>query len=315
LSTKFAKQFKQLNPLKKVCFYDWLEHSSYTGERKQQLLRAYERVTEGKKLPTHVDSHVKDEQYLDFKFSRLINARPDEFKVLLGPVVHEIEQIVFANASFAKFVSQKDRWAKIRERLDVPGSSVIWTDHTSYEAVFSRDFVLSTTIPIYEWILGDHPCKAEFLRLYVQYVIPEKGHELRSKWFKVLGVQAEMSGEMDTSLKNGLVNVFGASIANILSALADLSGELIGWAVLSDAALADRLDKVVPYRITPDEGGQADGEDFRMFAEGDDGVIVAKVETNLDAMGALGFNVKAVSGPDLTHGDFALSTALLRARP
>jgi hypothetical protein len=241
---------------------------------------------------------------MNYKMCRLINARPDEFKVLLGPVIREIEKVLFNCDSFAKYYRQTDRWAKIVEKLDLPGSPVVWTDHTSYESVFSRDFTLATVMPIYGRILGQHACREWFLKFYIEYVLPAGGHELLSKWFIVRGVEAEMSGEMDTSCKNGAANVLGASMANELTRLSELTREIVGWAALSDHALASMIDKTEPVAIAPVLGNALEGSSFKMFAEGDDGVVVSDVVTDEGAFSALGFKVKIIKGDTLEHNDF-----------
>lgn len=90
-----------LNPvLAPPDFDEWLAHSSYNEERKQQLREA-NLQNHGSHPPLRVaqrvSSHAKAESYVEYKNLRWINSRHDRFKAWCGPFFHAIEQCVFSH--------------------------------------------------------------------------------------------------------------------------------------------------------------------------------------------------------------------------
>lgn len=294
-----ADHFDRVAPDQAIDTDHWLAEAKYPEWRKEELRKIRALIGGGASLPTHVGSFGKDEQYQKFAHERLINARPDELKVLLGPFVHEIEKIVFKNKNFVKFVAQKDRFKHIVDMLHVPGRDAQWTDHSSYESVFSNEIVEALIIPVYCHILAGHPLLPEFLSLYRRFVL-SKEHKLRSKFYTVETKGFECSGEMDTSLKNGTGNLVSNSIAN---ALTELSANVIAFTLLTDEELADMIDKAEVER-TVGEKDQLLPTKHNFVCEGDDGVESSAVGTSGEAFARLGFNVKMNKADDVGGGDF-----------
>lgn len=277
----------------------WLAEAKYPNWRKDELRKILAAVLGGASLPKHVGSFGKDEQYKKFAHERLINARPDELKVLLGPFIHEIEKVVFRNKNFVKFVAQGDRFKHLVEVLHELGRKIQLTDHTSYESVFFNALVEAIILPIYCEILRDHPRLPEFLELYRAFVLSEN-HTLRSKFFTIVAKGFECSGEMDTSLKNGTGNLVSNAISN---ALTELTMNLVAFALLDDAQMAEYVDKSEIER-TVGEKDELMPTRHNFVCEGDDGVESSAVGTSSEAFSRLGFTVKMTEADDLGGGDF-----------
>lgn len=309
----WAKQFSQIDPCDTINFEDWLKHTKYPEWRKEELRKVRKEVEEKiRKLPDYVGSFGKDEQYSGWKHLRTINARPDEWKVMLGPYIHAIEKKVFRDPSFAKYVPVDKRFAYLKARLYQPGAQYQWTDHSAFESVFTNEMVEAITLPLYEHVFGRHEKRNEFLSLYKQATMPRNGHKLVSKFYTIEGGEFECSGEMDTSLKNGAGNKFSNDQANALTvaateAMRDLSVDFVLRFFASDESVIQWLEDAEHSSLGPlanTAGNVTIALDHNVVCEGDDGIEVASVPTHSNATNALGFTVKMEVGHSLSDGDF-----------
>lgn len=313
LSESLAGQFEPVDPTASVDPREWLEHSNYTGSRKQQMLDAIaENEAMETPMPDHVDWHPKEEAYGKLTHQRAILARPDRWKVEFGPVIHLIEQTVFKNKCFVKYTSQKDRFKQLVDMLHIEGETTTFTDHTSYEAVFRDKVRKALALPIYARILGEHPCKKKFMAAFTRVVANAKGQTVKGKFYTLKGVNTECSGEVDTSLNNGLSNLDSAITANELSQLEELEKRLIPWLLLSDDDMANEMSKIKDLpRVTDIDGFADDGAQVRMICEGDDGSIRGKTKTNMDAMKRQGYQVTAVEALTVENENFCKQYGLV----
>jgi len=191
-------------------FEAWLANTDYPDWRKDELreiqskVQSIEHVLKNTKW-WKVKSFVKDEWYIDYKFPRIINARCDEFKVVVGPIFKLIEEQLYKHPAFIKHVPVCDRPAYITERLQGSTGVYIATDYTSFEALFTRHMMEAVEFELYD---------------YMTSMLPE-GPMFRELVHKVLGgtnfccfrdfvvelAATRMSGEMCTSLGNGFSNL------------------------------------------------------------------------------------------------------------
>lgn len=151
---------------------------------------------------------MKTEPYLKAKAARPINSRADTFKVFFGPIVHEIEQQVFNSChtdgtlNFVKFVPVPDRCQHVRA-MRRTGRRYYQTDYTAFEAGMMPDVMQAGVLRVYRYMLQKYPEHYQF----IADILSGKNH-IKFAHFSLDCVARRMSGEMDTSLANGLQNLF-----------------------------------------------------------------------------------------------------------
>lgn len=303
LSAKAAAKYPQLDAHTLEDVDEFLLESNYPGWRKEELKLVSLKTMDSDYLWTEaVKSFIKDEQYTDYKHARTINAREDDWKIRFGPGLKHVEKILLKNCNYIKQVPHEKRWEFIASRLVQEGAPVTWTDHTSFEQVFTPEFVEALIMPFYEHVLAHVPWGAKFLADYRRVVLPRNGHTLKSKYCVVSGVHAEMSGEMDTSLKNCLGNRFGDLFANAVSCEIRQVLDVMFITLFDDATFAEWL-----ARSTPADDMGVEGVLTTQHAgvyEGDDGITQSAQPTDAKAFSRLGFDVKMARGATLEDGDF-----------
>jgi hypothetical protein len=151
-----------------------------------------------------VKSFIKDETYGQYKYPRAINSRHDMFKIRVGPIFKQIEKVVFKDPYFIKYVPADERAKVIKEEVHQDNATVIGTDYTSWEALCTRDLMMATEIPLYEYMTQNLPDK-EWIRIVKSALTGLNICEF--KFFKVIIEATRMSGEMCTSLGNGFMNL------------------------------------------------------------------------------------------------------------
>lgn len=204
--------------------------------------------------PTHkqcarVNSFVKSEAYTEYKCARMINSRTDFFKVFCGPAIKALENVVYQFNPFVKHVPVKDRWKKI-ESLRRNYKYYYETDYSSFEASMTPDIMSAVEMVVYErafattWAKGFDIFRRTLLG--VNKCVTRTGLRCNIRGRR-------MSGEMCTSLGNGLTNYM------VLSYLMSLAG------------FEDKFDCLI---------------------EGDDGLIGSNVALDANMFKDLGFNIK-----------------------
>jgi len=179
----------------------------------------------------------------------MINSRTDFFKVFCGPAIKALEQIVYSFKPFVKHVPVKDRWMKIND-LRRNYQYYYETDYSSFEASMTPEIMDAVEMVVYEQAFAKTWAKG--FRIFhstlcgVNKCVTRTGMRCNIRGRR-------MSGEMCTSLGNGLTNYL------VLSYLMALHGF---------------------------------SEKFDCLIEGDDGLIGSNVELDADMFKALGFNIK-----------------------
>lgn len=208
---KFVEKFVSDNfvPLpadSDVSLEKWLASTSYPEWRKEELRKVHA-ATAGVFEHKHatVKTFEKDEHYVEFKAPRMINHRSDEFKTLVGPIFKLIEAEVFKLPCFIKKVPIQDRPAYIKNLLVRVERLYAATDHSFYEAHFTREVMEAIEWPLYEYMVKNLNGGGEFMRL-IRTVVGGT-NVCVNKDFTVRIKATRMSGEMNTSLGNGFANL------------------------------------------------------------------------------------------------------------
>lgn len=222
------KQFERVDYADILTFEEWLEGTIYTAKRKNELREVYKRLTveyENERgtefLERRVGSFVKDEGYPERKVSRWINASPDEFKVIYGPIVHTIEKRLFKHPSFIKTIPVEDRAQAIYDQIYLEGAEYVETDYTSFEAHFTSDKMKLWHDFVFHSLGIDPRADSSHLPLTYEAALNMNIHQqalyclrevaglrqLRMNHFGTFSMIARRcSGEMDTSSANGYSN-------------------------------------------------------------------------------------------------------------
>jgi len=209
--TFFCKNFTPLAPdhpvngdfLERVNW--WLPLTNYPLSRKTELMNlALEMASEYDLSNFDVKSFIKEETYPEYKDSRCINARSDECKLLLGPYFKAIEEVTYKNPYFIKHVPVCDRAQYIYDMLWTPDGKYVASDYTSFEAHFTPEMMHAIEFEFYSYMsapLGNS------LFMWICYNILAGRNNVAFKSFTVRVDGIRMSGEMCTSLGNGIANL------------------------------------------------------------------------------------------------------------
>jgi len=189
----------------------WLLGTSYNEERKNVLRQTL--IDEPLMTSSHYKnkSHIKLEKYSDggkfkYKCPRIINSRTDRYKIEVGPYVKLIEHEVYKLPFFRKHVPVRDLPKYIMENTDATGC-FLSTDHTSFESHVISKIQKCIEWEVYKYMLKRLPRSNEILT-YIH-----DGQMGKQTCVTKLGVSVimpdgcRMSGDMTTSLGNGLTNL------------------------------------------------------------------------------------------------------------
>lgn len=151
-----------------------------------------------------VNSFMKKETYPEYKYPRGINSRCDEFKCLFGPWIRCIEEEIYKLPEFIKHVPVKDRAQYVMDHIEAPGHSYMATDYSQYESHFTQELMEAI-----EFIVYRHMTQNINTEVFEQCLHVLSGiNKCHYRDFVVQLLATRMSGEMNTSLGNGLANFF-----------------------------------------------------------------------------------------------------------
>lgn len=193
-----------LHPSEILEFEPWLETTTYTEARKDELRRAH---LLAQHLPPHrgecvkLKGFVKRETYMEYKKSRMINSRSDAFKCWSGPLMKSVERRLFELPDFIKHIAVKDRPEYLLSRLGVLKGPYYMSDFSHFESHFVAMVQKAMESQLYEHVLKNDkrgPIFAKVLRGM---------NQIAYKKFSLLIRATRMSGEMSTSLANGFSNL------------------------------------------------------------------------------------------------------------
>jgi hypothetical protein len=226
-TTKEAKRL--FKPLVDVpSFEDWLETTNYSASRKEALRKewylsvARDQPRPYKRKDLEVKCHVKSETYDTYKHARMILARSDWFKCAYGRYIKAMERAVYHHPSFVKHINPVDRPQYIS---DVLGEAGVLTnmDFSSYESSFDAELKDAVERTVYDHLTSElsDELKAEFDFLYAQtrgMCVVQNNH------FRAMLREKKKSGEMDTSLSNGITTYF---VSSFFASLTEQSVRLV----------------------------------------------------------------------------------------
>ncbi len=201
-------------PHMKHDLWAWLERCNYPMWRKLELASAWDDfIGSGGIMTLHcfqlrgvfkVKSFVKDESYTKFKHARSINSRSDIFKCFMGPYIKAIEDIIYKDPMFIKHVPVRDRPRVIHEELAGPDGILASSDWDAMEAQFKVEMMEACEKEVLDWMLSYQP--REVLNIIWKAKASMNKCDFGYLMVKILATR--MSGEMDTSLSNGITNKF-----------------------------------------------------------------------------------------------------------
>lgn len=257
-----------LSPSTDTSRQHWKDNTKYPLWRKLELDKIDEiRGHILEKRDTFVKGFSKDETYPEYKNTRGINARSDNFKNHLGPYIKLIEKEVFKLKYFIKYVPVPDRGKVIYDRLYDPLRKYETTDHTSFEGHFTKEIKEHIEFVLYFYMTQHLFGYRDFKSLCDDVLVGR--NSVFYKWFMFRIEATRMTGEMDTSLGNGWSNLM------LLMYCAFHSGIDI-W------------------------------EQFDCFVEGDDGISAIPKDKffKFDVLKKLGFTVKLEETENINTASF-----------
>lgn len=204
---KFTKWFKNtLGEAKPMPFQEWLESLLDINQLRRFQLEQADKDNRGGPPPLSVAARVvcfiKTEFYATFKFPRWIMSRKDRFKVFFGPIVKAMEKIVYSRPEFVKHLTMEQRAARTAE-IDKAGGTPFISDVSAYESSFIREVMIAT-----DFELLDAMASWWVWREYAENVLAGMNELTIRALFVLLILEAHrMSGEMCTSLFNGMANL------------------------------------------------------------------------------------------------------------
>lgn len=240
---KWVKRLPVLEKAPSVA--EWLEESNLPAWRRTEIAEAeaeyqlhkaeydyYRDYYPGKLPPSKfgakkwkkfigVTNFVKVEYNEGLKYSRNINARSNYMKARLGPWVHAMEKVIFALPSFIKYISMPDRPAAIIERCIRAGMNTIVCDYSCFETSFTKLVQDTFEQQVYKHMVPDLDFHAWMNCITSRNWVTGRGYSLETDC-------ARMSGEMNTSLGNGITNLMMMEFAAEELGMHDLQGFVEG---------------------------------------------------------------------------------------
>jgi hypothetical protein len=187
-------------------FEQWLACTSYPEWRKEELRKIMTEIKHTEDPENFiVKVFGKDEHYYkDYKHERGIYARSDKAKVLFGPLIKKFEKMVYQHPAFIKKIPVLDRPKYITDMLMAPGAVYVATDYTSFECHISAMMMEAVEFQFYRHMVGSCGFQNYLLGIFEQAVSGR--NNIINRFFDASCMARRMSGEMTTSLGNGLTN-------------------------------------------------------------------------------------------------------------
>jgi hypothetical protein len=251
-----VEEFTPLAATTDLSLETWFDATNYPAWRKDALRRTIETYYQTEASLSleelrrnrifDVKSFIKDESYAEFKHSRIINSRSDEFKCIVGPLVKAIEHVVYEHPWFIKHTSVRERPALLTEVLGGSEGTLVDSDWSSMEANFTADLMESCEVVLLEHMCQNLPESHPILRAFKTAKL---GINKCSLKFLTIFVRAKrMSGEMDTSLSNTITNMYVARFMCFL-----VGSKIVGFVEGDDGIF--RINGMVPPKCLMEQFG------------------------------------------------------------
>jgi len=187
-------------------FDSWIENTNYPKWRKDQLRNTWNQAERTLRVKDHVvKAFMKHERYPKYKHARGIYSRTDTFKAFSGPVFKEIERVVFAFKGFIKKIPVSERPNFIMDNICIEGYKYMISDFSSFESSFGDLIQRNCEFCAYYALVGRNEPMRRVLNICENVICgPQR---IYFRHFQAFIVARRMSGEMCTSLGNGLTNM------------------------------------------------------------------------------------------------------------
>jgi len=183
-------------------FDDWISQAPYPDYRKKELKKVYVNCKLNK-VKKSVKCFIKDENYVEYKHMRGIYSRDDDYKVRVGPFFKKLGDVIFSLPWFIKKIPVNDRPMALLNKFK-DSKNIFCTDFSQFEATFVKE-LMSVELMIYRFMLKDHPLQKEICDLIVSGMMSMNYLEFHT--WKCRVMCKRMSGEMSTSVSNGMMNL------------------------------------------------------------------------------------------------------------
>jgi len=181
-------------------FDEWLEHTSYSGERKAALRELRREPKFGSEF-LESKSFGKWEVYGEKKQMRAINSPSDESKAILGPLIYSSDKQTFKTKYFVKGSDPRTWPRKLRDAFG--SRPVVETDFSSFESHHRAQFAQV----VHFWLRHMTDGVSSDIE---KYLIDQLVLGVNRSVFKLLTAsipECLMSGAMWTSSANGILNL------------------------------------------------------------------------------------------------------------
>lgn len=202
---RFTKKYLReliIDPDESFDFDTWIDNAPYTESRRQELRDVKNRINLKNEILADVTAFIKREPYESPKHVRGIYSRSDEFKCEVGPFFKVFGDLLFKLEYFIKKIPVNDRPKHILEKLE-GFQKLFCTDFSQYESTFVRELLLIERY-VYLFSLQKHPQKTKITSLIDKLMAV---NVIKFKKFTCRVQAKRMSGEMNTSCGNGLMNL------------------------------------------------------------------------------------------------------------
>lgn len=187
----------------------WLAVYDRPEARKNQIRQAYDHAEERGFVLSNKDcrckTFLKKEFYEDRKYPRCINPREDMVVAILGYAIHKLEEYIFHESEFKGYFikgqTPEEQIETMAEKFQRTDSPKLESDYTSFEGSMTPMYQHITEVAIFRHMFKNSPRILKIIEdLYRQT-------QLRSKLFNIVTIGSRMSGDLWTSLGNGLCNL------------------------------------------------------------------------------------------------------------
>jgi len=205
----FRKHFTPLAPDTDIDTWNYLQNRPYSDKKKKQMWNDWTNAM-GQMSPKDYEFGVfcKDETYVKFAHSRLINAPSDIAKLYFGPVIAKIEEQAYNLPWFIKKIPVANRPEYLKQKFAKFANPILTcSDFTSFECSFSSEIKDAIEFEFLKYMTSVLPEGEKYFEEFTAWTGGE-AIKLKNKFFTIIMQDASrLSGELTTSLFNGLTNV------------------------------------------------------------------------------------------------------------
>lgn len=201
------KHFTPLSPAVDLSFETWIENAPYEEFRKQELKLVFKELQNDGLVSKDfdVDAFIKEESYSEYKCPRGIYSRSDKFKCFSGPLLKLLQDIVFKHPSFIKVVPVNQRPKYVKDMFYGKEGYIYSADFKAYESHFTKEMMEMIEFEAYDYLCSLNDEAMDIMAVFKRVV--SGLNNIKFGDMTVTVPATRMSGEMNTSFGNGLVNM------------------------------------------------------------------------------------------------------------